>query len=55
MAAATPTIKVGDTIPEGTFGYVPYTPELEDGVSSFLSPRVDLWLKVACLAGLRHS
>ena len=29
-----PSIKVGDTVPEGTFGYVPYTPELEDGVSN---------------------
>ena len=27
-------IKVGDVIPDGTFGYVPYTPELEDGVSA---------------------
>lgn len=27
-------IKVGDVIPEGSFAYVPYTPELEDGVSS---------------------
>ena len=25
-------IKVGDIIPAGSFGYVPYTPELEDGV-----------------------
>ncbi|PAV17688.1 thioredoxin-dependent peroxidase [Pyrrhoderma noxium] len=24
-------IKVGDKIPEGTFSYVPFTPELEDG------------------------
>ncbi|KAK0441607.1 1-Cys peroxiredoxin isozyme [Armillaria borealis] len=24
-----PTIKVGDTIPEATFNYIPYTPELE--------------------------
>lgn len=29
-------IKEGDIIPEGTFGYVPYTPELEDGVSAIL-------------------
>jgi len=27
------TIIVGDKIPEGTFKYVPYTPELENGVS----------------------
>jgi alkyl hydroperoxide reductase 1 len=26
-----PTIKVGDKIPEGTFSFIPYTPELEDG------------------------
>lgn len=26
-------IKVGDTIPEGTFLYVPYEPKLDDGVS----------------------
>jgi len=25
-----PTIKVGDTIPKGEFGWIPYTPELED-------------------------
>ncbi|KZT06680.1 1-Cys peroxiredoxin isozyme [Laetiporus sulphureus 93-53] len=25
-----PTIKVGDTIPEGTFSYIAYTPELDD-------------------------
>ena len=28
------SLSVGDTIPEGTFKYVPYTPELEDGVSA---------------------
>ena len=33
MAAANPSVKVGDTIPQGTFAYVPFTPELEDGVS----------------------
>ncbi|KAF4621598.1 hypothetical protein D9613_012573 [Agrocybe pediades] len=27
------SIKVNDTIPEGTFKYVPYTPELEDGLA----------------------
>jgi len=27
------SIKVNDIIPEGTFKYVPYTPDLEDGVS----------------------
>ncbi|PPR00675.1 hypothetical protein CVT24_000963 [Panaeolus cyanescens] len=27
------TIKVGDKIPEGTFKYVPYTPELESGLA----------------------
>ncbi|TDL20560.1 thioredoxin-dependent peroxidase [Rickenella mellea] len=27
---STPTIKVGDTIPQGTFSYVPYTDELDD-------------------------
>ena len=30
---STMSIKVGDTIPEGTFKYVPYTPELDNGVS----------------------
>ena len=33
MAAANPSVKVGDTVPQGTFAYVPFTPELEDGVS----------------------
>ena len=23
-------VQVGDTIPQGTFTYIPYTPELED-------------------------
>jgi len=27
------SIKVGDKIPEGTFKYVPYSPELEDGLA----------------------
>ena len=27
------SIKVGDTIPSGTFGTIMYTPELEDAVS----------------------
>lgn len=27
------TLKVGDTVPEGTFKYVPYSPELADNVS----------------------
>ena len=39
------TISVGDKIPEGTFKYVPYTPELENGVSPslmILTPNV--WL-----------
>ena len=31
------SIKVGDKIPEGTFKYVPYTPELENGVSRISS------------------
>ena len=26
------TINIGDTIPPATFSYVPYSPELEDGV-----------------------
>lgn len=29
------TIKVGDTIPDGTFKYIPYTDQLADGVSLF--------------------
>jgi len=29
------SIKVGDTIPEGTFKYVPYSPELENGVRTW--------------------
>ena len=29
------TISVGDVIPGGTFRYVPYTAELDDGVSFF--------------------
>lgn len=35
-------ISVGETIPEGTFKYIPYTPELADGVSLFLSNIMDL-------------
>ncbi|ESK94223.1 thioredoxin-dependent peroxidase [Moniliophthora roreri MCA 2997] len=31
-----PSINVGDTVPEGTFSYVPYTPELENGVTTKL-------------------
>lgn len=34
------SIKVGDTIPSGTFGYIPYTPELEDHVSIYLDPQL---------------
>ena len=30
-------IKVGDKVPEATFKYVPYTPELDDGVSHLCS------------------
>lgn len=29
------TITVGETVPQGTFKYVPYTPELADGVSIY--------------------
>ncbi|KAJ7434932.1 1-Cys peroxiredoxin isozyme [Mycena galericulata] len=40
-----PTIKVGDTLPKGEFGYIPWAPELEDnlacGVPSKLS--TDSW------------
>jgi hypothetical protein len=28
-----PSIKVGDTIPQGEFGYMPWAPELEDKAS----------------------
>ncbi|KAF8066551.1 1-Cys peroxiredoxin isozyme [Lyophyllum atratum] len=28
-----PSLKVGDTLPEGTFTYVPYTPELENNLA----------------------
>ncbi|KAF8915809.1 1-Cys peroxiredoxin isozyme [Mucidula mucida] len=28
-----PSIKVGDTIPEGTFNYIAYTPELDDNLA----------------------
>lgn len=31
-----PTIKVGDTIPDGTFTYIPYSAELDNHVSSFV-------------------
>ena len=34
---ATPTVKVGDKLPEGTLNYVPWTPELESHVSSAIS------------------
>ncbi|KAF9238247.1 thioredoxin-dependent peroxidase [Melanogaster broomeanus] len=30
MPSGTPTILVGDKLPEGTFPYVPYTPQLDD-------------------------
>ena len=33
----TMSIKVGEKIPEGTFKYVPYTPDLENGVSRISS------------------
>ena len=36
-------IKVGDTIPEGTFAYVPYTSELDDGVSTIGFPRLQVF------------
>ncbi|KAJ7256116.1 1-Cys peroxiredoxin isozyme [Mycena rebaudengoi] len=40
-----PSIKVGDTIPKGEFGYIPWAPELEDkfacGIPSKLS--TDSW------------
>ncbi|KAF5372391.1 hypothetical protein D9615_009299 [Tricholomella constricta] len=29
-----PSIKVGDTLPQGTFSYIPYTPELENNLST---------------------
>ena len=32
------SLKLGDTIPEGTFKYIPYTPELDDNVSPFKDP-----------------
>lgn len=36
----TPTIEIGDTIADGTFTYVPYTPELDSHVSlSFIDNR----------------
>lgn len=35
-----PSIKVGDTIPEGTFNYIAYTPELDDNVC----PPIQSWL-----------
>lgn len=31
-----PIIKVGDTIPDGTFTYIPYSAELDNHVSSFV-------------------
>ncbi|KAK7049365.1 peroxiredoxin type-2 [Paramarasmius palmivorus] len=37
-----PSIKVGDTVPEGTFGYVPYTPELEDGLACGVPTKLDI-------------
>ena len=33
------TITVGETIPEGTFKYIPHTPELENSVSIFLKKK----------------
>ena len=38
------SIKVGEKIPEGTFKYVPYTPELENGVSRISSNSRNLQL-----------
>lgn len=32
------SLKLGDTIPEGSFKYIPYTPELDDNVSPFKDP-----------------
>lgn len=37
-----PTIKVGDTIPEGEFGYIPYSPALDDLVSLLTTPPLSL-------------
>ncbi|KAK0221619.1 1-Cys peroxiredoxin isozyme [Armillaria fumosa] len=40
-----PTIKVGDTIPEATFNYIPYTPELESklacGIRECCNPKLN--------------
>ncbi|KAF9265756.1 thioredoxin-dependent peroxidase [Marasmius fiardii PR-910] len=37
-----PTIKVGDTIPEATFSYIPYSPELESGLVCGTPIKVDI-------------
>lgn len=34
------SLKVGDTIPQGSFKYIPYTPDLEDNVSPFKNPNI---------------
>jgi len=40
-----PSIKVGDTVPQGTFSHVPWTPELEDNLACGIASKVstDSW------------
>ncbi|KAI0354080.1 Redoxin [Trametes cingulata] len=42
---ATPSIKVGDEVPQGTFVYVPFTPELEDSSACGIPTKIstDAW------------
>jgi hypothetical protein len=50
------TISVGEVIPAGSFKYVPYTPELESGVSLSFKKKIDALLNNASspmIVGLR--
>ncbi|KAJ6468056.1 1-Cys peroxiredoxin isozyme [Mycena vulgaris] len=40
-----PSIKVGDTIPKGEFGYIPWAPELEDNLACGIPSKIttDAW------------
>jgi len=37
-----PTIKVGDTVPSTSFGYVPYTPQLDDHSACGVPTKLDI-------------
>ncbi|THU79724.1 Redoxin [Dendrothele bispora CBS 962.96] len=42
MTPPTPTLQAGDTVPDGTFRYIPYTEDLKDTVTQSLDITEDL-------------